>query len=95
MTQGDYSELIKAIESLPESLAHLIKLEKQEKWLSLQKAAEYFDCSKALLNDLIANGSLVYKVHYIDLTPNQAKRTYRINVFAVSSKGLKPGVPEK
>ncbi|TVQ45057.1 MAG: hypothetical protein EA365_08800 [Gloeocapsa sp. DLM2.Bin57] len=90
-------EAIKAIikNDLAPAIASILQEnQKIVQWVDIKKAAISLDCSPKLLRSLIEKGALKAKLHYIDLTPDESRRTYRFNVKAITEKGLCSGLPQ-
>jgi hypothetical protein len=82
---------------LPEAIARVI-LEKQQnlpQWVDIRKASQALDCSPKLLKSMIDRGVLIPRTHYIDLTPDEYKRTYRFNLESFSKKDLRSGLTRR
>lgn len=83
------------INELPAAISKAIKDHQSPlQWVDIKKAATQLDCSTKLLKSLIDKGALIPKLHYIDLTPDESRRTYRFNVKAITEKGLRSGLPQ-
>jgi len=79
---------------LPSAIAKVIVEQQQQipQWVDIRKASQALDCSPKLLKNMIDRGVLIPRIHYIDLTPDESKRTYRFNLESFSKKDLRSGL---
>jgi len=95
--EDDLKEIIRTElpAAIAEAIARVLVEKQQPQWVDIRKASQALDCSPKLLKSMIDRGVLIPRTHYIDLTPDEYKRTYRFNLESFSKKDLRSGLTRR